>query len=69
MKLGSATKVGGGGSSHRVLVLSLPLSFVVVGVGAVQLIEHLSDTSLQPSCQKLDILLHTQVQNPVDALC
>lgn len=57
------------GSSNSVLVLSLPLCFVVVGVAAVQLIEHLPDSHLQPGRQKLDILLHTQVQYPIDPLC
>lgn len=52
-----------------VLVLSLPLGFVVVGVAAVQLVEHLSDSHLQSGRQKLGVLLHTQVQNPVDPLC
>ncbi len=57
------------GRSNSVLVLSLPLCFVVVGVAAVQLIEHLSDSHLQSGCQKLDILLHTEVQYPIDPLC
>lgn len=39
-----------------------------VGVAAVQLVEHLSDSHWQPSCQKLDILLLTQVQYLIDAL-
>lgn len=55
-------------SSNSVFVLPLPLSFVVVGVAAVQLIEHLSDSHLQPGRQKLDILLHTHVQDRIDAL-
>lgn len=41
---------------------------MVVGVVAVQLVEHLSDSSVQSGSQKLDILLHAQVQNAVDAL-
>lgn len=40
-----------------------------MGVAAVEFIEHLSDSHLQPSRQKFDILLHTQVQYPVDPLC
>lgn len=56
------------GRSNSVLVLSLPLCFVVVGVAAVQLIENLSDSHLQSGCQKLDILLHTQVQYLIDPL-
>ena len=56
-------------SSDSVLVLSLPLCFVVVGVAAVQLVEHLSDSHLQAGRQELDILLHAQVKYPIDPLC
>lgn len=42
---------------------------MVVGVAAVQLIEHLSHSHLQPGCKKLDILFLTQVQNPINPLC
>lgn len=54
---------------NSVLVLSLPLSFVVEGVAAVELTEHLPDSSLQPGCEKLDILPHTQIQNSINPLC
>lgn len=57
------------GGLNGVLVLSLPLSFVVEGVAAVELTEHLPDSSLQPGCEKLDILPHTQIQNSINPLC
>lgn len=47
--------------SDGVLLLSLSLWFVVVGVAAVQLVEHLSDPGVQPGLQKLDIVLPAQV--------
>lgn len=56
------------GCSHSVLVLSLPLCFVVVGVAAVQLVKHLSDSHRQSGHQKLDIQLHAQVQDLIDPL-
>lgn len=42
---------------------------MVVGVAAVQLIEHLSDSSVQPGLKEPYILLFAQVQYAVDAFC
>lgn len=57
------------GRSNGVLVLSLPLRLVVVGVAAVQLVEHLPHSRLQSGGKKLDILLHAQVQDLINPLC
>ena len=54
--------------SDSVLFFSLPLCFVIVSVAAVKLVEHLSDSNVQPGPQKLDILLHAQIQYAIDAL-
>lgn len=55
--------------SNSVFVLALPLGFVIVDVAGVQRVEDLSHSRLQSGCKKLDILLHAQVQNLINALC
>lgn len=57
------------GSSNSVFVLALPLGFVIVDVAGVQRVKHLPHSCLQAGCKELDILLHAQVQNLINALC
>lgn len=50
-------------------ILSLPLGLVVVCVAAIQFTENLPDTRGQRAGEELDVLLHTEVQDLINALC
>ena len=55
--------------SGCVFLLSLPLGFMVMRITAIEIVEHLSDTHLEGGVQKLNVLLNTEVQDPVNSLC
>lgn len=42
---------------------------MVMSITAIKFVEHLSDTHLEGGIQKLNVLLNTKVQDPVNSLC